>query len=49
MTRVEVGDPAPELTLFTSAGEEVSLADFRGNRAVVIFFYYSFVAKLRVC
>ncbi len=39
MPPVEVGDPAPDLTLPTHTGEEVSLAGFRGKQAVVIFFY----------
>ena len=39
MSRVQVGDPAPDLTLSTHTGEQVSLADYRDKQAVVIFFY----------
>ncbi len=39
MTRIDVGDPAPDLTLATHAGDDVSLADYRGKQAVVLFFY----------
>ncbi len=37
--KVEVGSKAPELTLRSQSGEEVSLASFRGNKSVVLFFY----------
>ncbi len=33
-----IGDPAPDFTLTSSEGKEVSLSDYRGQR-VVIFFY----------
>lgn len=36
--RLEVGDPAPEFTLTNDAGEQVSLADFRGGRTIVYFY-----------
>ena len=36
---VEVGQAAPEFTLSTQFGEEVSLADFRGEKNVVLMFY----------
>jgi peroxiredoxin Q/BCP len=39
MTKIDVGDAAPELTLETHSGEQVSLADYRGKNAVVVFFY----------
>jgi len=39
MSRIEVGDAAPELTLTTQNGEQIKLADYRGQRAVVVFFY----------
>jgi len=39
MSRIEVGDAAPELTLSTHSGERIALADYRGKRAVVVFFY----------
>jgi thioredoxin-dependent peroxiredoxin len=35
---VREGDPAPEFTLETDAGEQVSLSDFRG-KPVVLYFY----------
>jgi len=37
--RVEVGVIAPDFTLPSQAGEEVSLKDFLGKKAVVLFFY----------
>jgi peroxiredoxin Q/BCP len=39
MTPIDVGDPAPDVTLTTQTGEKVSLADYRGKQAVVVFFY----------
>jgi peroxiredoxin Q/BCP len=39
MSRIEVGDAAPELTLSTHSGERIALADYRGEKAVVLFFY----------
>ncbi len=38
MTRLEVGDPAPDFTLDDAEGNPVSLHDFRG-RKVVVYFY----------
>ncbi|MBO0900876.1 thioredoxin-dependent thiol peroxidase [Cellulomonas sp. zg-ZUI222] len=38
MPRLAVGDTAPDLTLPSSTGEEVSLRDLRG-RSVVVYFY----------
>lgn len=35
---LKVGDPAPDFTLTSAEGEEVSLSDFRGQR-VILFFY----------
>ena len=35
---VTEGEPAPDFTLETDAGEQVSLSDFRG-KAVVLYFY----------
>jgi len=37
--RVEVGDKAPEFTLKNEKGENVSLRDFIGKKAVVLYFY----------
>src|SRR5256886_17481304 len=36
---VELGGPAPGFRLQTSAGEYVSLEDFRGKKNVVVYFY----------
>ncbi|MEL7039305.1 MAG: peroxiredoxin [Cyanobacteria bacterium J06592_8] len=36
---VKVGDTAPDFTLTSQTGESVSLADFRGKTAVVLYFY----------
>ncbi|SEM14948.1 peroxiredoxin [Streptacidiphilus jiangxiensis] len=36
---IEVGSPAPEFTLKNQHGESVSLADFRGEKNVVLVFY----------
>ena len=37
--RVRVGDTAPDFTLPSQAGERVSLKDFLGKKAVVLYFY----------
>jgi len=39
MGRIEVGDPAPDLSLATHTGEQLSLADYHGKHPVVVFFY----------
>jgi peroxiredoxin len=36
---VEVGSPAPEFCLPSSAGDQVCLKDFRGKDNVVLLFY----------
>ena len=36
---VKVGDVAPDFTLPSKAGESVSLSNFRGQKAVVLYFY----------
>jgi peroxiredoxin Q/BCP len=36
--RLSVGDPAPDFTLTSDTGEEVSLSDLRG-RKVIVYFY----------
>lgn len=39
MNRLQVGDRAPDFTTTTHDGQTISLADFRGKSAVVLFFY----------
>lgn len=39
MASVLVGDHAPDFTLTSQSGQQVSLAEFRGSKAVVLFFY----------
>ena len=39
MTRIDVGDAAPDLELSTHGGEQITLADYQGKKAVVVFFY----------
>ena len=39
MGRIDVGEPAPDLSLSTHTGEQLSLADYRGKHPVVVFFY----------
>ena len=36
---VQVGDVAPDFTLTSQTGESVNLKDFRGQKAVVLYFY----------
>jgi peroxiredoxin Q/BCP len=36
---IGVGDKAPDFQLTDQAGRKVSLADFRGQKAVVLYFY----------
>lgn len=37
--RLKVGDPAPDFNLPAHSGKEVRLADFRGRKWVVLYFY----------
>jgi len=39
MPSIRVGDRSPDFTARPHAGQEVSLADYRGKSAVVLFFY----------
>jgi len=39
LERVKVGQPAPDFTLEDSEGRNVSLADYRGKKNVVLVFY----------
>jgi thioredoxin-dependent peroxiredoxin len=36
---IAIGERAPDFTLLAADGRSVSLADFRGTKAVVLFFY----------
>ncbi len=37
--KIQVGDKAPEFTLPSQDGTQVSLSDFRGKKNVIIYFY----------
>jgi cytochrome oxidase Cu insertion factor (SCO1/SenC/PrrC family) len=39
LDRVKVGQPAPDFTLEDSEGKNISLADYRGKKNVVLVFY----------
>lgn len=39
MTKIKVGDPAPDFTLPDHTGKTVKLSDFRGKKNVVLAFY----------
>jgi len=39
MPSLRVGDSAPDFTATTHDGLTVRLADYRGSKAVVVFFY----------
>ena len=39
MKQTNVGDPAPDLSMSTHDGEQLSLAEYRGKYPVVVFFY----------
>jgi peroxiredoxin Q/BCP len=39
MATLKVGDRAPDITLSSTTGETVRLSDFKGQKAVVIYFY----------
>ncbi len=45
--RLEIGQPAPDFTLKSQHGEDLSLSDFRGTKNVVLVFYP--FAFSRVC
>jgi len=36
---IKVGDVAPDFTLSSQSGEKVTLSDYRGKQAVVVYFY----------
>jgi cytochrome oxidase Cu insertion factor (SCO1/SenC/PrrC family) len=39
MTKVKVGDPAPDFTLSDQNNKQVKLSDFKGQKNVVLAFY----------
>jgi peroxiredoxin (alkyl hydroperoxide reductase subunit C) len=39
---IEAGAPAPDFTLRDQDGEEVSLADFRGGKVLLVFYPFDF-------
>ena len=39
MSRVNVGDAAPNIALSTQGGEQIRLGDYSGKKTVVLFFY----------
>ncbi len=39
MSRIKVGDTAPDIALFTGGGEQIRLSDYSGQNPVVLFFY----------
>lgn len=39
MAMIGVGDQAPDFTKTTQSGETISLSGFRGDKAVVLYFY----------
>ena len=39
LERIKIGTPAPDFTLEASDGRKVSLAQFRGEKNVVLLFY----------
>jgi hypothetical protein len=36
---VQVGDPAPGFTLPAASGDQISLADYRGSKSVLLYFH----------
>ena len=41
---IDAGQPAPEFTLRDQDGEDVSLADFRGRKVLLVFYPFDFSA-----
>ena len=39
MKKLNIGDPAPEFSLPDQDGQTISLSDFKGKKAVVLYFY----------
>ena len=42
MAVIAAGEPAPDFTLRDHDGEEVSLADYRGRRVLIVFYPFDF-------
>ncbi len=40
-TALEVGEKAPDFTLLSTTGDEISLSQFRGKKHVLLEFYFS--------
>lgn len=39
MTKIALGDKAPDFALKNQEGQDISLADFKGKKTVVLYFY----------
>ena len=39
LDRIKIGQPAPDFTLEDSDGKNITLADYRGKKNVVLVFY----------
>ena len=39
MTKITVGDPAPQFTVTVHTGQPIALADYLGKQVVVLYFY----------
>jgi len=39
MSKLQIGEPAPDVTGITQNGTRLALADYRGRQPVVVFFY----------
>jgi cytochrome oxidase Cu insertion factor (SCO1/SenC/PrrC family) len=39
LSRIKVGQPAPDFTLENMDGKSIRLSDFRGKKSVVLVFY----------
>ncbi len=40
MTKLKIGDKAPDFSATTYDGKQIGLNDFLGKRGIVIFFYH---------
>lgn len=39
MSKLKIGDKAPDFTAKLSTGEKIKLSDFEGNKRVILYFY----------